>query len=120
VSCNISLPHHSWLGLSKYFFSNLDFFFKGIHPISIAALSGILGAQSLLFAKAVALILLSLATGDRSVMSQLDTYLILLAMIFFVASQTHTLNASLQRFESVFVLPVFQVKQNIEMAILLH
>lgn len=89
-------------------------FWAKIHPVSITALSGTLGAQSLLFAKSVSIILRGVYAptkgGDGgAAFAKFETYLILFAMIFTIVTQTHTLNMALQRFDSVIVLPLFQV-----------
>eukprot|EP00298_Acanthocystis_sp_HF-20_P015583 c21185_g1_i1.p1 GENE.c21185_g1_i1~~c21185_g1_i1.p1 ORF type:complete len:486 (+),score=198.18 c21185_g1_i1:25-1458(+) len=85
-----------------------------IHPFTVTTLSGTLGAQSLLFAKSFSIILRGIyspsADSDgASVFLHYETYLIIVAMICTIISQTHTLNLSLQRFDSVVVLPLFQV-----------
>eukprot|EP00298_Acanthocystis_sp_HF-20_P029257 c8137_g1_i1.p1 GENE.c8137_g1_i1~~c8137_g1_i1.p1 ORF type:complete len:424 (-),score=157.26 c8137_g1_i1:11-1282(-) len=80
-----------------------------IHPICIASVSGMLGAQSLLVAKAVVLIIASLINGDTDTASRFQPYLILISLFFFICTQTYTLNAALLRFDAIIVLPVFQV-----------
>eukprot|EP00301_Raphidiophrys_heterophryoidea_P026380 c9095_g1_i1.p1 GENE.c9095_g1_i1~~c9095_g1_i1.p1 ORF type:complete len:562 (+),score=114.30 c9095_g1_i1:1-1686(+) len=83
---------------------------KRLHAVSITALSGIIGAQSLLFAKAFMLILKQTFIGkERSPFLSWETYIIILVTIACVLSQTHALNTSLARFDAVLVLPIFQV-----------
>eukprot|EP00299_Pterocystis_sp_00344_P016116 c8074_g1_i2.p1 GENE.c8074_g1_i2~~c8074_g1_i2.p1 ORF type:complete len:428 (+),score=88.76 c8074_g1_i2:35-1318(+) len=83
---------------------------RRLHVVSITALSGVMGAQSLLFAKAVMLILRqSFQSGKASLFAKFETYVILGAMLTCVFGQTHALNAALARFDAVLVLPIFQV-----------
>lgn len=85
-----------------------------IHPITITALSGTLGAQSLLFAKGVSIVLRGVydpgpdSEGGKAFTRYL-TYIMLVSMVFCILSQTYTLNMALERFDSVIVLPLFQV-----------
>eukprot|EP00299_Pterocystis_sp_00344_P016119 c8074_g1_i5.p1 GENE.c8074_g1_i5~~c8074_g1_i5.p1 ORF type:complete len:376 (+),score=92.13 c8074_g1_i5:35-1162(+) len=79
---------------------------RRLHVVSITALSGVMGAQSLLFAKAVMLILRqSFQSGKASLFAKFETYVILGAMLTCVFGQTHALNAALARFDAVLVLP---------------
>jgi hypothetical protein len=72
-----------------------------IHPLAISALSGTLGAQSLLFAKGVSIVLRGVydpgpdSEGGKAFTRYL-TYIMLVAMVFCIVSQTHTLNMALE------------------------
>ena len=81
--------------------------FERWHPVLYPALSGVFGAQSVLFAKSTAELFKSTFTGD-SQFDQFGTYLILLGMLTCVFLQIHWLAQGLQRFDAVFVVPVFQ------------
>lgn len=78
-----------------------------IHPVSYPALSGICGAQSILFAKSVAELVKTTAEGDSQFGSGV-TYVLPLAMFASVFLQIHWLAHGLQLFDAVFVVPVFQ------------
>lgn len=75
--------------------------------MSYPALSGICGAQSILFAKSVAELVKTTAEGD-SQFGNVITYVFALAMFASVFLQIHWLAHGLQHFDAVFIVPVFQ------------
>lgn len=82
---------------------------KRIHPIVPAALSGIIGSQSVLFAKCTAEIFKILFTsGDTSLLRHWQAYLIIVCMIATIFSQLHWLAHSLRFFDAVLIVPIFQ------------
>ena len=81
--------------------------FKRIHPILYPALSGVFGAQSVLFAKSTAELIKTTMTGDNQ-LTNYGTYLIGCGMLTCIFLQIHWLAQGLQRFDAVFIVPVFQ------------
>ncbi|GMH81062.1 hypothetical protein TrST_g8653 [Triparma strigata] len=83
--------------------------FKKLHPLSCSALSGCLGAQSILCAKSVAeMFKESLSADGANQFVNVETWLIVLGMVFFVFSQIHWLARGLESFDAVYIVPVFQ------------
>lgn len=80
---------------------------RRIHPIIPTALSGILGSQSVLFAKSTAEILKVTFTEENQLDSY-EPYLIVLAMLATIFSQLHWLAHSLRLFDALLVVPLFQ------------
>ncbi|GMF15975.1 unnamed protein product [Phytophthora fragariaefolia] len=81
--------------------------FRKLHPVSYPALSGIFGAQSVLFAKSMAELLKTTIEGDNQFVT-VGAYAITLSMFICVFMQIHWLAHGLQKFDAVFVVPVFQ------------
>ena len=82
---------------------------KKIHPFSCSALSGMLGAQSVLCAKCVAeMFKESARIGGEMQFDKPLSWLIVFAMIFFIFSQIHWLARGLESFDAVYIVPVFQ------------
>jgi hypothetical protein len=72
-----------------------------LHPFSLCAISGTLGALSLLFAKGVSIIIRGIyaPSGDSDGVESLkhfQAYMIILSMLVTIFSQTHTLNMALE------------------------
>jgi len=80
---------------------------RRIHPICPAALSGIIGAQSVLFAKCTVELIKKTFEGE-SQFKNWETYLIICCMIFTIFNQLHWLAAGLRYFEAVVIIPYFQ------------
>ncbi|GBG34674.1 Magnesium transporter NIPA2 [Hondaea fermentalgiana] len=76
-------------------------------PLLCALLSGLIGAQSVLFAKSTIEILKSTARGNNEFTSA-ATYLIILSMFVAIFGQIHWLAAALNDFDAVVIVPVFQ------------
>eukprot|EP00298_Acanthocystis_sp_HF-20_P010311 c18794_g1_i3.p1 GENE.c18794_g1_i3~~c18794_g1_i3.p1 ORF type:complete len:408 (+),score=156.08 c18794_g1_i3:81-1304(+) len=85
-------------------------FSERMHSMSIASLSGILGAQSLLFAKAfMTALVFSIENHDAAPFLRWETYFVIFGTVGCVYIQTYTLNIALARFDTLFVYPIFQV-----------
>lgn len=80
---------------------------KKIHPVCPAALSGLVGAQSVLFAKSTAELIKVSLEGDNQFLNG-ATYVIMLLMFVSIFSQIHWLAMALKDFDAVIVVPVFQ------------
>jgi len=95
-------------GILQSFGLNSDKYekFRRIHPILYPALSGLFGAQSVLFAKSTAEMMKTFA-GDNE-FTQFRTYITVCAMILSIFLQIHWLAKGLEQFDAVFVVPVFQ------------
>ncbi|KAH7471057.1 hypothetical protein PRIC1_003133 [Phytophthora ramorum] len=78
-----------------------------LHSVSYPALSGIYGAQSVLFAKSMAELMKTTIEGDNQ-FDMFEAYAITLSMLACVFMQIHWLAHGLQKFDAVFVVPVFQ------------
>jgi len=81
--------------------------YEKLHPFSYCALSGIFGAQSILFGKMVAELVRRSISGDNQMIYVL-TYLFLVLMFTTVFSQLHFLAIALSFFDALYVVPVFQ------------
>jgi len=78
-----------------------------ISPLLCASLSGLIGAQSVLFAKSTIEILKSTARGNPE-FSNVATYIILICMLVAIFGQIHWLAVGLKDFDAVIMVPVFQ------------
>ncbi|CEG37865.1 hypothetical protein L917_09847 [Plasmopara halstedii] len=81
--------------------------FRKFHPVTYPALSGMFGAQSILFAKSTAELIKTTFDGDNQFVT-FGAYAITLSMFVCVFMQIHWLAHGLQTFDAVFVVPVFQ------------
>ncbi|KAG7391465.1 NIPA-like protein 3 [Phytophthora boehmeriae] len=81
--------------------------FAKLHPVSYPALSGLFGAQSVLFAKSMAELVKTTFEGENQFVT-FGAYAITLSMLSCVFLQIHWLAHGLQHFDAVFVVPVFQ------------
>ncbi|OWZ08750.1 hypothetical protein PHMEG_00018654 [Phytophthora megakarya] len=81
--------------------------FAKLHSVSYPALSGIFGAQSVLFAKSTAELMKTTLEGDIQFVN-FGAYAITFSMLACVFLQIHWLAHGLQKFDAVFVVPVFQ------------
>lgn len=83
------------------------------HQFIYPTLSGVLGAQSVLFAKSTAELLKSAfraSDGDEpSPFASPMTYVIIVCMFSTIFMQLHWLAVALQWFDAVYCIPVFQV-----------
>ena len=78
------------------------------HRFSYAALSGIVGAQSVLFAKTVAELFVSSFSGVGVLFAFYGTYLVLLGMFLTISLQIYWLNCGLARWDALYNVPIFQ------------
>ncbi|RHY52682.1 hypothetical protein DYB34_013144 [Aphanomyces astaci] len=83
-------------------------FSRRFHSLVNPALSGVFGAQSILFAKSVAELVKSSLDGENQ-FTTVGTYAIALAMFACIFLQIHWLAQGLEHFDAVFVVPIFQV-----------
>ncbi|RLN46213.1 hypothetical protein BBJ29_004721 [Phytophthora kernoviae] len=81
--------------------------FSKLHPVSYPALSGLFGAQSVLFAKSMAELIKTTFEGDNQFVT-FGAYAITFSMLVCVFLQIHWLAHGLQHFDAVFIVPVFQ------------
>ncbi|DAZ96002.1 TPA: hypothetical protein N0F65_009303 [Lagenidium giganteum] len=81
--------------------------FARLHPVCYPALSGVFGAQSVLFAKSVAELIKTTAHGENQFVN-FGTYAIAFSMFACIFLQIHWLAHGLQSFDAVFIVPVFQ------------
>ena len=80
---------------------------RRVHPVFTAALSGVIGAQSTLFAKSTAELLKKTFGGDNQ-LNNIVTWVIILAMLCTIFGQIHWLTTALKDFNAVLVVPIFQ------------
>ena len=78
-----------------------------VHPFFLCALSGALGAQSVMFGKMVSELISTTMQGDNQLFSPFP-YLFLLSMLFFIFSQIHFLALALAYFDALYCVPIFQ------------
>ncbi|ETO08033.1 DUF803 domain protein, partial [Reticulomyxa filosa] len=91
--------HDSHLYRTKYF---------RFHQFTIAALSGTMGAQNILFAKGASTLLVLTITNKGMMFTHYPTYLILIGLFWSIYFQLRWLNSGLKRFSALQVVPVFQ------------
>jgi len=77
------------------------------HRVSYAFLSGLFGAQSVLFARSVGQLFVGSTRGGRIFLAYPASYLIVFCMVGCIVLQLYFLNLGLARFESVYNVPVF-------------
>ena len=77
-------------------------FFK-THRFAIASLSGTMGAQNLLFAKAFSTLLVLTITGKGMMFAHWQSYLIILALATTIYLQLRWLNSGLKRYLYVYI-----------------
>ena len=78
-----------------------------VHPFCYCALSGLLGAQSVLFGKMVSELISTTFQGDNQLLSVFP-YIFLVCMLAFVFSQLHFLALALTHFDALYCVPIFQ------------
>ncbi|CEP01601.1 EamA domain-containing protein [Plasmodiophora brassicae] len=79
-----------------------------IHRFLYPALSGIIGAQNVLFAKCTAELLYGSMAGGKLLFVHLPTYMVIAALGITIFFQIKYLNDGLYLFEASYVVPVFQ------------
>ena len=79
-----------------------------LHRFLYPAISGVIGAQSVLFGKVTAEILKGSLVHHKNVFSNAMTWIILIAMVTCILTQIRFLNAGLQLFDAMYVVPIFQ------------
>lgn len=88
---------------SKKYLDNVKYF-----RFSYAAVSGIVGAQSVLFAKCFSELLINSFAGGGFFLAYYQTYLVVICMGACIYLQIKWLNDGLRRFDAVYIVPVFQ------------
>jgi len=78
-----------------------------LHRISYSALSGIFGAQSVLFARTVDLLFVGSTRGGQLFLTHPGTYFVILSLITCITLQLYWLNLGLYKFESLYNVPIF-------------
>eukprot|EP01138_Halocafeteria_seosinensis_P011031 gb/GECG01011266.1/.p1 GENE.gb/GECG01011266.1/~~gb/GECG01011266.1/.p1 ORF type:complete len:842 (+),score=103.15 gb/GECG01011266.1/:1-2526(+) len=81
--------------------------YSKLHPLSLAGLAGVIGAQNTLFAKTVGEMLKSSIDGDNQ-MGQPVLYAFVASLFTSIIVQQHFLAKSLEIFDALYVVPVFQ------------
>jgi uncharacterized membrane protein len=81
---------------------------QAIHRFSYAACAGIMGAQSVLFAKCTAQLLVSTIAGQGMMFTQPGTYGVLLGLGVTIFYQVRWLNSGLRLFPALYIVPIFQ------------
>uniref|UniRef100_A0A7S2RQ18 Uncharacterized protein n=1 Tax=Mucochytrium quahogii TaxID=96639 RepID=A0A7S2RQ18_9STRA len=76
-------------------------------PVLCATLSGLIGAQSVLFAKSTIEILKAVMRGDNE-FTKPGTYIIILMMFLCIFGQIHWLAVGLRDYDAVIMVPLFQ------------
>ncbi|CAI5721489.1 unnamed protein product [Peronospora destructor] len=79
-----------------------------IRLVGYAGLAGILGGQSVLFAKSLAELLKGVFHGDVSCFTHYQTYLIALALIVCMCLQIKYLNGGLVHYDALSMVPIYQ------------
>lgn len=78
------------------------------HRFCYAALSGVVGAQSVLLAKCVGTLLVATLSGDSVLLLHWQSYCIFALLSLSVVVQIHYLNEGLRQFTSTYIIPVYQ------------
>jgi len=78
------------------------------HTFAYAACAGIMGAQSVLFAKCTAMLLASTFSGKAIMFVFWQSYFILAGLGVTIFLQIRWLNSGLQRFSALLIVPIFQ------------
>lgn len=78
-----------------------------LHRISYAAVSGVFGAQSVLFARTVDLLFVGSTRGGKMFLAYPGTYIVLFCLVACIFLQIYWLNQGLARFESLYNVPIF-------------
>jgi uncharacterized membrane protein len=78
-----------------------------LHRFVSAAAAGVIGAQSVLFGKCAAELLVIWAKGDNPFLHAL-TYFVIFMLFFTIFLQIRFLNKALMKFEAMVVVPIFQ------------
>jgi hypothetical protein len=78
-----------------------------LHPFLLCALSGTLGAQSVLFSKNFSVLLATSVEGNNQ-MLYFFPWVCLIGMIIMIFSQLYVMSQALAFYDSLYVVPVFQ------------
>lgn len=89
-------PHGAYTKVARY------------HTFAYAACAGIMGAQSVLFAKCTAMLLKSSFAGDGVMFAYPGTYGVLIGLGVTIFLQIRWLNSGLRMFTALMIVPIFQ------------
>ena len=78
-----------------------------VHMISYSGVAGLMGGQSVLFAKSVAEIVKSFLRGEHPYV-HFEMYLLVLALIVCLVTQIHFLNGGLRYHDALSIVPTYQ------------
>jgi uncharacterized membrane protein len=78
-----------------------------VHRIGYAFLSGLFGAQSVLFARTVSEMIVGSVRGGRMFLAYPGTYAVVMSLVLCIVLQIYFLNIGLSRFESLYNVPTF-------------
>jgi hypothetical protein len=78
------------------------------HRAALAALSGIVGAQSVLLAKCVGQLLADTLSSNSVLFFYWQSYVIVIGLAISIVWQIRILNDALQQFDALYIVPVFQ------------
>ena len=78
------------------------------HRFCYAALSGIVGAQSVLFAKTTAELVINSFAGHGFLFGYPMSYTVILSLGVCIFGQVFWMNSGLRRFDALYIVPVFQ------------
>jgi hypothetical protein len=78
-----------------------------LHRLSYAAVSGIFGAQSVLFARTVDLLFVGSTRHGGFFLAYPGTYMVVFCLVSSIVLQLYWLNQGLARFESLYNVPIF-------------
>jgi hypothetical protein len=93
---------------TKQVLQNMDPLRRKLYPFTYPILAGSFGGQSVLFAKAVVeLVKTTFTVSNQFIYPEMYFFVALLAVSLYC--QTMFLNSGLKRFDSLFVVPVYQV-----------
>ncbi|OQR93792.1 pre-mRNA cleavage complex II protein Clp1 [Thraustotheca clavata] len=81
-------------------------FYKKWHPLSYAALSGVVGAQSVMFAKSTGELIKQTLSGHNQ-FNHILSFVLLIALGIAITTQTHVLAMGLKHFDALYIVPVF-------------
>lgn len=81
--------------------------YSHLHRFTYASLAGIIGAQSVLFAKCAGQLLVNWLSGSN-IFSYIQTYVLILGLVLSIFFQISLLNSGLKLFEALYIVPVFQ------------
>ena len=87
---------------------NNHWVWQTLECIAYAGTAGTLGAQAILFAKQIMELLKANAQGDGTVWTRWQTYIILLAIPFFLFCNITFLNAGLRHYSALQTVPIYQ------------
>lgn len=105
VICFIAMKHYEAIERDRIRYTPLE---ESWHRLTYPAISGTIGAQSVLFAKCLVEMVVNAFDGRGLFLVRWQAYLIILAMAACIVFQIMWLNDGLLRFDAAFEVPVFQ------------